>query len=769
MIDPPLQQLAAGDKPMRLHLIGVAGSGMSGLAGLLLQLGHRVSGSDRVSSEEIRRLQSLGLEFTSPHTAASVAGTDAVIFSSAIRPGNVAYDAAVAAAIPLVRRAAALAAVMRRRQGIVVAGTHGKTTTTALAAHVLRQAGLRPGHYVGAEIPLLGTNAHWDDGEHFVAEGDESDGTLVEFRPEHAIILNIEEEHLDHYRDFAAIADVFRTLVRQTSGRVVWCADDAGAGVVCGGEVRAVSYGCSESADFTATAMVLTNGGSNFHVLHGTDRLGPFELAIPGRHNILNATAVIALATTLGVDNDTLRQALSQFRGARRRFETRYHSLRYHLVDDYGHHPTEIAATLAAARSLGPRRVLCLFQPHRYTRTLKLRTRFGPAFRDVDHVWVGEVYPASEPPIPGVGGGLVADEVNAAGPMPRATFVPELLAARLAVGNAIRPGDLVVSLGAGNVHECAVPLARDLQLADALIDASGEDELVVRLYEPMAKHTTLRVGGPAQFWVEPATFEGAARLVRHCRAHGLPLRVVGRGSNLLVRDGGIPGVVLHCARGEFDALRVEAGTIHAGAGVRLKAVAGAARSALLGGFEWMEGIPGTVGGAVRMNAGAMGAETFDRIRSVLVVNAAGELEERPRSAIAAGYRGVSAIADDYALAATFVSPGGPCAPEAIDEATEASRRKRKASQPLAPSAGCVFKNPAGIAAGRLIDELGLKGTHSNGAEVSPVHANFIVNTGGARARDVLALIGRIRRAALDQRGIHLELEVEITGEDELLF
>ena len=227
MNHPILSILAEARHPMRIDLIGVAGSGMSGLASLLLALGHRVSGSDRVTTLETQRLAKAGLQFFSPHCDREVEGCDMVIYSSAIKPGNIAYEAAYKQGIPLVRRAEALAAVMLNKKGVVVAGTHGKTTTSALTAHVLRQGGMKPSHYVGAEIPILGTNAHWDnDGELFVAEGDESDGTLVNFHPEHSIILNIEPEHLDFYADIEAIKTVFRQLLSQTKGLWIYCAED---------------------------------------------------------------------------------------------------------------------------------------------------------------------------------------------------------------------------------------------------------------------------------------------------------------------------------------------------------------------------------------------------------------------------------------------------------------------------------------------------------------------------------------------------------------
>ncbi len=761
-----LQQIAEPTHPLRLHVLGVAGSGMSGLAALLIQRGHQVSGSDRVSTADTDYLRGLGLRLSTPHNAADAEGCDAVIYSSAVKPGNVTYDAALALDIPLIRRAEALAALMRGTTGIVVAGTHGKTTTSAMAAHALRHAGLRPGHYVGAETPVLGRNAHWEaPGSLFVAEGDESDGTITCFHPHHTILLNVEADHLDFHADLDAIHTVFRTLLANTSGTVFFCADDPGAAALGREHHDAIAYGFSPQADIRATDA--TDG--RFRASFRQNDLGWFQLALPGRHNILNALAVIALGTRLGIAPDSLRDALASFRGARRRFETRYRSQRFHLVDDYGHHPTEIRATLEAACSAGSERVLCLFQPHRYSRTRALREQFARAFDRAEAAWITRVYPAGEPQQPDAEGDSLVEAARAADAPTRMRHIPDLASARLAAGNAMRPGDLLITLGAGNVHECATPLARDLATLDALIDATGEPNLVARLYEPMRKHTTMLVGGCAQFWAEPSTFESLAALVRHARATGLPLRVLGRGSNLIIRDGGIPGLVIHPARGEFAAIEAGPdGTIRAGAGVRLKALAAAARTARIGGLEWMEGVPGLVGGALRMNAGAMGIQTFDQTTSIRVLTHEGGIEERPAHAFHARYRDVPALDHEFALEAVF--QGTPDTPlEAIDAAFEASRSKRRSSQPVAASAGCAFKNPSDSHAGSLIDQLGLKGLARGGARVSQVHGNFIVNENHATARDVLALIEEVRLTVKNRLGIQLEPEVKVIGEEDLLF
>ena len=285
----------------RIHLVGVAGSGMSGIAALLIELGHAVSGSDKVSTMETDRLRRLGLRFHDRHRPEEADSADLVVFSSAIKSDNPILVSARKYGKPMVRRAEALAAIMRSKRGIVIAGMHGKTTTSAMTAHVLREGGLHPCHYVGAEIPILGMNAHWDSrGEYFVAEGDESDGTIALFRPEHTLILNIEEEHLDFYADLDAIEKVFAQLITQTTGRVFYNLDDKNAARACRSLAGAISYGFAAGADYRAIDIRLTAFASTFRVDHRGQDLGEAVLNVPGQHNVHNALGVIALASRAG-------------------------------------------------------------------------------------------------------------------------------------------------------------------------------------------------------------------------------------------------------------------------------------------------------------------------------------------------------------------------------------------------------------------------------------------------------------------------------------
>ena len=759
------KRLLDRESPVRIHLIGVAGSGMSGLARLLLEMGHRVSGSDRVTSGETERLRGRGLDFSTPHSAEAVRDVEVVVYSSAIRETNPSLAAARTHKIVCFRRAECLAAILHTKAGVVVSGTHGKTTTSSMVAHILRKGDLNPCHYVGAEIPVLGSNAEWnEEGEYLVAEGDESDGTLALYQPKHTIVLNVEEEHLDFYtRGIEQIREVFNKLLDQTSGSIVYCSECEEAARLCRSRASSISYGLND-ADWTATEISEQVGTTSFTVKFKGRNFGRLQLGIAGRHNVLNALSAIAIGHLCGVDFQKIARALGNFAGAKRRFETKYLTKRCRIVDDYGHHPTEVAATLQTARTYDCKRVVILFQPHRYSRTQKLADNFGKALQAADLVFVTNIYAASEDPIEGISGQTIVDAIQENGDT-KAVYLPDLATAHHVVGNTLQDDDLFLTLGAGNVHEAGNKLIVDLKTLDEIVAESGVE--TIRLYEPMAKHTTIRVGGPAQFWIEPSTFEAFSSSVLYCKARGIPVRVVGRGSNLLVRDGGIRGAVIHPKGGVFSEVVADGNIIRAGVGARFKKVSSVARENGIGGFEWMEGIPGNVGGGLRMNAGAMGVETFDQVVDVTFLDEDGEIRTRMLDEIESSYRSVPELRRNYALAATF--KGAPASAENIQDLLDESRDHRNTTQPKAASAGCIFKNPEICGAGQLIDELGLKETGVGKAEVSLEHGNFIVNRGNATAADVLGLIDQIKAKAKQERGIELDAEVQILGEDEFVF
>lgn len=760
-----------------LHLVGAGGCGMSGLAHLLLDLGFQVSGSDLAVNDEIRQLRDRGARISLSHDPRHVseARPVAVIYSSAIRSDNPELRASLELKIPLVRRATLLSALMQRQHGVCVAGMHGKTTTAALLAFALEQLEARPSYAVGALVPQLSRHARFQNTgtpAWFIAETDESDGTLREFQPEHAILLNVDAEHLDYYANLEAVCREFQAFVAQTRQLNIFCADDPRLSELLATGPRAISYGFNALAKYRIAAVSpVAHGraGSRFEVWHQGARLGEFTIQLLGEHNVSNAVAVISLLHQLGFGAAAIAGAIAPFRGAARRQQELFADSRFRVFEDYGHHPREIAATLRAFRGLGARRVLVAFQPHRYTRTKHLREEFSTCFAGADRLWVTEVYAASESEISGATGSALAEAVRAKGQ--EVDFLPTLAELGPAIRKAMQPGDLVLFLGAGDISRVAHELARDLGsespardevFASALAGAVSS-ATVVRRNEPLARKTTLRVGGPADFYVEPASETELGAILRLCSESKTPFVILGRGSNLLIRDGGIRGVVICLAHPNFSRIEMEGDRLHCGAGAPLKSVAHEAKRHGVSRLEFLEGIPGSIGGALRMNAGAMGGWMFDVVESIRFMDFTGRIQERPAAEVNVEYRGCPLFKNHIALGA--VLKGEPAPREVIGQRMTAGNEKRWSSQPRKPSAGCIFKNPAAIPAGRLIDELGLKGTRVGDAVISDVHGNFIVNEGGASAGEVLALIEMVKQRARVARGIELETEVEILGDE----
>jgi UDP-N-acetylmuramate--L-alanine ligase/UDP-N-acetylenolpyruvoylglucosamine reductase len=759
-----------------VYVVGVGGCGMSGLGHLLLDLGHGVAGSDLNLNEEARQLRSRGVQIQIGHSAEQLraARPALVVCSSAIRSDNPELLAARELKIPVVHRATLLAALMQQQQGICVAGMHGKTTTTALLAFALEQLHTKPSYAIGALVPQLERHARFSPGSGhekplFVAEADESDGTLREFTPEHAIVLNVDTEHLDYYANLEAVCREFQTFAGHTRGLLVFCGDDPRLAELFSKRPSAISYGYHPLAAYRIESKVeLVRGTSRFEIWHNGQSIGQFSTCLLGEKNVSNCAAVVALLHQLDFAPADIARAMAPFRGAARRQQEIFSDERFRLFEDYGHHPNEIAVTLSALKTLGARRLLVAFQPHRYTRTQHLLQEFSTCFAGADKLWLTEVYAASEPEIPGVNGMLLAEAVRAQGQSVEFTRTLEEL--RLAVRAAMQPGDLVLFLGAGDITQTAHQLAARLReemptikegLFAELAKTVSPDTLL-RRDEPLAKKTTLRVGGPADFYVEPASENELAALLKLCTAHRLPFAILGRGSNLLIKDGGIRGVVICLAHSNFNRVEIHGERLHCGAGAKLKTVAVEARRRGLTSLEFLEGIPGSVGGALRMNAGAMGSWMFDVVETIRFMDHSGKVHERKASEVNVEYRGCPLFKNHIALGAVLKGESAPR--EVVEQRMQTFNQKRWTTQPAAASAGCIFKNPGPIPAGRLIDELGLKGARVGGAVVSDVHGNFIVNEGNATARDVLALIETIKQRAKAARGIDLETEVEIIGE-----
>jgi UDP-N-acetylmuramate--alanine ligase len=451
------------------HFIGIGGIGMSGIAEILLSLDMKVSGSDLRRGPVTDRLAQLGATIYEGHDAGNVAGATVVVTSSAVGAANPEVIEAHARKIPVIQRAEMLAELMRLKYGIAIAGMHGKTTTTSMVASVLTAGGLDPTVVVGGRVDALGSNARLGTTQYLVAEADESDRSFLKLSPILAVVTNLDREHMDCYRDMADVERAFLDFMDKVPfyGAVTACLDNPQlAGILPRARRRVFTYGVSPQADFRMEFLEAGPASpgqvrfARFLVSTAEGPLGPFEIHVPGRHNVLNATAAVAIARQLEIAPEKIAEGLNHFRGVDRRFQQRGQARGVTVVDDYGHHPTEIRATLAAARECGHRRIYVVFQPHRYTRTKDLMDEFGSAFADADTVIVLPIYAASEEPIPGVTAERLASRIQG----PAVHFAPEFGVAVQLVAAEVREGDLILTLGAGSVSQLAPQILAVLEM-----------------------------------------------------------------------------------------------------------------------------------------------------------------------------------------------------------------------------------------------------------------------------------------------------------------
>ena len=462
-------------KTRRVHFIGIGGIGMSGIAELLANLGYVVSGSDVRTSAVTDRLATLGIRITVGHNAAAVANADVVVVSSAVKPVNVEVQEAVRRQIPVIPRAEMLAELMRLRFSVAVAGAHGKTTTASMIAFVLERAGLDPTAVIGGRLSAFGSNARLGRGELMVAEADESDRSFLKLFPTIAVLTNIDYEHLENYGGFDDLQQAFVDFANKVPfyGGVVACGDDPHlAAILPRLTRRVVTYGLAQGSDVRAIGVDLgpfsarSSVTARLRSVGGSDEpavIGSLTLNVPGRHNVLNALAAVAVGLELGLPFSRIAAGLEQFRGVERRFEVRGEPNGVLVIDDYGHHPAEIAATLDAARALN-RKLIVAFQPHRFSRTAALMREFGPALAAADHVVLTDIYAAGEDPVAGVSVDVLAAHVRRAihAPVDVAPTLTELVPALVATA---RPGDVVLLLGAGSIGGVADRLVEALRHA----------------------------------------------------------------------------------------------------------------------------------------------------------------------------------------------------------------------------------------------------------------------------------------------------------------
>jgi len=450
---------------LKIHFIGIGGAGMSGIARIMLAKGFSISGSDKNDSSLLTSLKALGAVIFIGHDAQNLGQAELVIVSSAIAEGNPELAAAKAKNIPVVQRANALAWLMSESTSIAVAGTHGKTTTTAMLTVALQSAGLDPSFAIGGTINTAGTNAHSGSGSIFIAEADESDGSFLAYQPTGAIITNIELDHVDHFANEAAVFEVFEQFVSsiKQDGFLVACGDDPGVKTLLKrinrSDLRIFLYGKDENNDFRMSKIALAPTTSTASISNTGKKLGELQLSLPGEHNLLNSLAAFAAATALGAAEDKLIIGLKSFTGTRRRFELKGEVGGVKVIDDYGHHPTELTVTLIAAKNLAQSgRVLVVFQPHRYSRTAAFAPAFATALQIADFTFLLEVYAASEKPISGVSSLLIVKNMTDA----QVKFEPSMLTVVSEVAAMAKSGDVIITLGAGDVSSLGEPILQAL-------------------------------------------------------------------------------------------------------------------------------------------------------------------------------------------------------------------------------------------------------------------------------------------------------------------
>jgi UDP-N-acetylmuramate--alanine ligase len=435
----------------RVHVVGAGGAGMSAIALVLAAMGHEVTGSDLKRSRPFDRLEAAGLDVRIGHDADFAAEAELLAISTAIPPSNIEVQRARELDIPVLSRADVLAEVVAMRRCVAVAGTHGKTTTTSMLALILVEAGLHPSFIVGGDLNDIGTNAVWDSGDWLVVEADESDGTFLRLEADLAIVTSLEPDHLEHYGGFGELRASFRTFAASAEQALVYADSTEASALLEVARHGSASFGCADGARFRVTQMQSRRGEVTFSLSDGESSLGTFVLPLPGEYNALNAAAAVAAAVMIGVEPEPARKALARFTGVARRYEFRGERHGVTFVDDYAHLPGEVAAALRAARQGGYERVVAVFQPHRYSRTQSLAAQFQDAFVDADVVIVTPVYAAGEAARPGISGQLVVDAVSSAHPVANIRYVPDHDGLLAALREVLRPGDVCISLEAGDL------------------------------------------------------------------------------------------------------------------------------------------------------------------------------------------------------------------------------------------------------------------------------------------------------------------------------
>lgn len=776
--------------PRRVHIIGIGGAGMRAIANVLIDSGHHVSGSDARDSMHLDVLRARGatVHVGSQPDAIAALGADALVTrSTAVPDSDDEVQAARRAGLFVASRAATLRAITATRQCVLVAGTHGKTTTSSLLSVVLDHAASgdagrvvegAPSFVVGADIDYFGTGARWADGKLAVIEADESDGTFLALHGTHAIVTSLDPDHLEFYGSRERLNLAFAAFVAAIPGTCAVFTDDADTAHLTS-HAGVVTYGTGD-ADLQLLDITVERGRTSFGVVWHGEHLGRASVALPGEHNAFNAGGALAVALSLGVPFGVAVAGLAKFSGVRRRYEWRGQIDGVTFVDDYAHLPAEVEAALTTASKGGWGRVVATYQPHRYSRTQAHGRDFATSFGAADVLVLSDIYPSGEAPRPGVTGQILVDAVQEADPERTVHWKPTLDDVAGFLDDHLRPGDLCLTLGAGDLttvpddviaRRAASASSRHDALAQRLRDVLPEGS--VTRSAPLGALTTYRVGGRAAILVEVDSHRSLQLLAQVMADSRVPTLVVGRGSNMLVSDAGFDGVAVVLGEA-FETVTITGPLVSAGGAAFLPVVARRAVGEGLTGFEWAVGVPGSIGGAIAMNAGGHGSDMAASVAHVETINLrTGSERTWTAQELNFTYRHSALTADDCVVRCTLALAADRADDLAGDAVTETDSsgaaalseivRWRREHQPGGQNAGSVFTNPDGDSAGRLIDVSGCKGLRVGTAEVSAKHANFFQADQGGSADDLYQLMHLVRDVVLDAHGVALVPETRLVG------
>ncbi len=747
-----------------IYMIGISGMGMCPLAIYLAQSGCNVTGMDdnmQPGVADILKRNKVKIDCSKQIPEAC----DCIIYSSAIDLTSKIFVHAKERGIPFIRRGDYLAQIANNKKLIAVVGSHGKTTTTAMLVHALNASKFNFSFFLGALFcnPKIFPARH-SPSDWIVAEVDESDGSIDSFCPEITLVINFDWDHPSHYTSVEDLEKTFYNLSTRTR-RLVLIPEN------CPYLQKLVRNGLP--CDFRTYGLDGDYGGTFHFNSQGNTKLSTYgllpriECDIPNK-GLFNAhNGLAALSVVHFLLNNLIEEPFEGFSGVKRRQELLYESQNFMVMMDYAHHPAEIEALLNYVCSRSNRPCVIVFQPHRYSRTQAYYKDFVQVLNKADRVILLPVYAASEPWLEFGTSQMIADNFDGpSGKLKLIDYERQQLFKTLPSSGAQETMNLLF-VGAGDIELLALEYKKYLGWADWWQSFLNKIDVGTKVAEnePLASKTTMRLGGSARFYIEPVSLDDLIRAVKGAYTVECPIFILGRGSNLIVPDEGFEGLVIRLNHSHWKEIRdLGGGRIWVGAGARLKEICGYACKSGLAGFEFLEGIPGSLGGSLRMNAGAMGGWLFDVIESIKCITLDGHIKEFFKEDLNLGYRFCKNLENSFAIGAILKSSEIQHQ-EVIRQKLNLFATKRKSTQPREPSAGCVFKNPEGDYAGRLIEASGLKGFSVGAAEVSSIHCNFIINKGGATSNDVVELIRTIQDRVHKTSGVFLEPEVLFLGKN----